>query len=97
MITSALLSQSKEVDRNEAFYLQNSKLLKVELSHGNVKAQFGSMIAYQGDASFKKKGSGGIGKYIAKNLTGQGIIPSTFPVVEKSFSALEMPKCKSFT
>ena len=30
------------------------------------------MIAYQGDASFKKKGSGGIGKYIAKNLTGQG-------------------------
>lgn len=72
MITSALLSQSKEVDRNEAFYLQNSKLLKVELSHGDVKAQFGSMIAYQGDASFKKKGSGGIGKYIAKNLTGQG-------------------------
>ena len=46
---------AKEVDRNEAFYLQNSKLLKVELSHGNVKAQFGSMIAYQGDASFKKK------------------------------------------
>lgn len=63
---------NQEVDREEAFYLQNSKLLKVELKYGPVKAINGSMIAYQGNAFFKRKGSGGLKKFVMKNITGEG-------------------------
>lgn len=72
MIHSDLFTKSREVDTDQAFYLQNSKLLKVELSHGPVKALVGSMVAYQGDAKFERKGSGSLMKSLTRVATGQG-------------------------
>lgn len=51
---------------------QNSKMLKVALD-GEVIARQGSMVAYQGDMKFQGLGSGGLGKFIKKQLTGEGI------------------------
>jgi uncharacterized protein (AIM24 family) len=52
--------------------LQNSKMVKVELN-GEVMARTGSMVAYQGQVSFQAQGSGGVGKWIKKALTGEGV------------------------
>jgi uncharacterized protein (AIM24 family) len=52
--------------------LQNSKLLKAELS-GEFMARQGSMVAYQGNVQFEALGSGGLGKFIKQKLTGEGI------------------------
>lgn len=52
--------------------LQNGKMLKVELN-GECMARRGSMVAYQGDVTFEAKGSGGIGKFIKQQLTGEGV------------------------
>lgn len=52
--------------------LQNSKMLKVELN-GDVMARTGSMVAYQGQMQFQALGSGGVGKWIKKALTGEGV------------------------
>lgn len=71
MIHSDLFTKAQEVDRDVAFYRQNNKLLKVELSHGPVNALVGSMVAYQGQANFKRQGSG-FKKFVMKNITGQG-------------------------
>lgn len=71
-IRSDLLHKSQEVEKQEPFYLQNSKLLKVELQYGPVNALLGSMVAYQGDASFQRKGAGSLGKAFKRNFTGQG-------------------------
>lgn len=46
------LSYFKEVETDQDFVLQNSKLLKVELSKGEIQAKLGSMVAYQGDVKF---------------------------------------------
>ena len=40
----------------EAFALQNSKLLKVELNQVTIQAKLGSMVAYQGDVKFEHAG-----------------------------------------
>ncbi|NUT35930.1 MAG: AIM24 family protein [Hamadaea sp.] len=52
--------------------LQNSKMLKVELN-GEVMARTGSMVAYQGQMQFQALGSGGVGKWIKKAITGEGV------------------------
>lgn len=52
--------------------LQNSKMLKVELN-GEVMARTGAMVAYQGQVTFQAQGSGGVGKWIKKALTGEGV------------------------
>src|SRR3954469_10566603 len=52
--------------------LQNSKLLKAELN-GEFMARVGSMVAYQGQVHFEGLGSRGIGKFLKKNLTGEGV------------------------
>ncbi|WP_051581059.1 AIM24 family protein [Pseudonocardia acaciae] len=51
---------------------QNSKMLKVALD-GEVIARQGAMVAYQGKMKFQALGSGGLGKFIKKRLTGEGI------------------------
>jgi uncharacterized protein (AIM24 family) len=51
---------------------QNSKMLKVALD-GDVIARQGTMVAYQGEMSFQGLGSGGLGKFLKKQLTGEGI------------------------
>lgn len=66
------LAQFNEVESTESFHLQNSKLLKVELNQVTIQAKLGSMVAYQGDVSFEHAGSGGIGKFMKKALTGEG-------------------------
>ncbi|GAA2419268.1 hypothetical protein GCM10010191_32880 [Actinomadura vinacea] len=54
------------------FALQNSKMLRIHLN-GEVLARQGSMVAFQGQMEFDYEGSGGIGKFIKKAVTGEGV------------------------
>lgn len=67
------LAQFNETESQEAFTLQNSKMLKVRLDSVTVQARVGSMVAYQGDVSFEHAGSGGAMKFIKKKLSGEGV------------------------
>ena len=61
-----------EVETGEAFTLQNQRLLKVELADATVQAKLGSMVAHQGDVKFEHAGSGGMGRFVKKAMTGEG-------------------------
>src|ERR671913_689624 len=67
------LAQFNETQSQDAFALQNSKLLKVGLgASGSIQAKAGSMVAYQGDVSFEHAGAGGLGRMMKKAVTGEG-------------------------
>lgn len=66
------LAQFNETQSNDAFTLQNSKLLKVSLGGRTIQAKTGSMVAYQGDATFEHAGSGGMSRMLKKAVTGEG-------------------------
>ncbi len=66
------LEQFQETESQEAFNLQNSKLLKVELNQVTIQAKLGSMVAYQGDVTFEHAGSGGLGRMLKKAVSGEG-------------------------
>ena len=67
------LAQFNETQSQDAFALQNSKLLKVRLgASGEIQAKAGSMVAYQGEVSFEHAGSGGLGRMMKKAMTGEG-------------------------
>jgi uncharacterized protein (AIM24 family) len=66
------LAQFNETQSQDAFALQNSKLLKVRLDQVTVQAKLGSMVAYQGDVTFEHAGSGGLGRMLKKAMTGEG-------------------------
>jgi uncharacterized protein (AIM24 family) len=66
------LAQFNETKSQDAFALQNSKLLKVRLDAGTIQAKAGSMVAYQGNVSFEHAGSGGLGRMFKKAMTGEG-------------------------
>jgi uncharacterized protein (AIM24 family) len=66
------LATFREVESQDAFSLQNSKLLKVELNQVTIQAKLGSMVAYQGDVKFEHAGSGGVGRMLKKAMTGEG-------------------------
>jgi uncharacterized protein (AIM24 family) len=66
------LAQFNETQSEDAFALQNSKLLKVRLDQVTVQAKLGSMVAYQGDVTFEHAGSGGLGRMLKKAVTGEG-------------------------
>jgi len=72
MSVEQTLSQFKETEGGEAFRLQNSKLLKVELAGVEIQAKLGSMVAYQGDVRFEHAGSGGLSRMIKKAVTNEG-------------------------
>jgi uncharacterized protein (AIM24 family) len=72
MSVEQALSQFKETEGGEAFRLQNSKLLKVELAGVEIQAKLGSMVAYQGDVRFEHAGSGGLSRMIKKAVTSEG-------------------------
>jgi uncharacterized protein (AIM24 family) len=72
MAVEQMLSEYQEVDAHTAFTLQNSKLLKVELSEITVQAKLGSMVAYQGEVRFEHAGSGGMKRMLKKAVTGEG-------------------------
>ena len=66
------LGQFNETQSQDAFALQNSKLLKVALEPVTIQAKLGSMVAYQGDVTFEHAGSGGMGRMLKKAVTGEG-------------------------
>ena len=66
------LAQFNETQSQDAFTLQNSKLLKVQLNQITIQAKVGSMVAYQGDVDFEHAGSGGVSRFIKKAVTGEG-------------------------
>jgi uncharacterized protein (AIM24 family) len=66
------LAQFNETQSQDAFALQNSKLLKVHLDQVTIQAKLGSMVAYQGDVTFEHSGSGGLGRMLKKAVTGEG-------------------------
>jgi uncharacterized protein (AIM24 family) len=66
------LANFREVESENAFSLQNSKLLKVELNQITIQAKSGSMVAYQGEVKFEHAGSGGLGRMFKKAITGEG-------------------------
>lgn len=70
-----LYKTSLETDTPDAFSLQNKKLLKVNMqaSGGSVLCKAGSMIAYQGQMTFARLGSGGIDKFLKKKISGEEI------------------------
>jgi uncharacterized protein (AIM24 family) len=66
------LAQFNETQSQDAFALQNSKLLKVRLEAVTIQAKLGSMVAYQGDVTFEHAGSGGLSRMLKKAVTGEG-------------------------
>jgi len=66
------LAQFRETETQDAFSLQNSKLLKVELNQVTIQAKAGSMVAYQGEVSFEHAGSGGMSRMLKKAVSGEG-------------------------
>ncbi len=66
------LANFREVESQNAFSLQNSKLLKVELNQVTIQSKLGSMVAYQGDVTFEHSGSGGLGRMLKKAVSGEG-------------------------
>jgi uncharacterized protein (AIM24 family) len=67
------LGQFNETQSQDAFALQNSKLLKVRLEAVTIQAKLGSMVAYQGDVTFEHAGSGGLGRMLKKAVSGEGV------------------------
>src|SRR5262249_53270535 len=66
------LAQFNETQAQEAFALQNSKLLKVHLDQVTIQAKLGSMVAYQGAVTFEHAAAGGMSRRLRKALTGEG-------------------------
>src|SRR3954469_11476840 len=69
---SDLFGPNLESATTDRFTLQNSRMLRVALN-GEVMARQGAMVAYQGQVDFDYQGSGGIGKFLKKALTGEGL------------------------
>jgi uncharacterized protein (AIM24 family) len=65
-------AQYEETEGQDPFTKQNSKMLKVFLQYGPIKARLGSMVAYQGEASFASASSGGASKWLKQKMTGEG-------------------------
>ncbi|WP_235214598.1 AIM24 family protein [Rhodococcus opacus] len=72
---SDLMKNAERSGEPGTFVLQNPRMLKVDLAgtSGHFFARQGSMVAYQGDVDFAYQGSGGVGKFFKKALTGEGM------------------------
>src|SRR3954468_14483305 len=66
------LGSFQETQSQDAFALQNSKLLKVSLNQITIQARLRSTVAYQGDVRFEHAGSGGLNRLVKKAVTGEG-------------------------
>lgn len=72
-IHGKLFNEHAENQSTDPFVQQNKKLLKVSMAFGPVLALTGSMVAYQGNITFRNKGSGGLNKLIKSKMTGEGV------------------------
>jgi uncharacterized protein (AIM24 family) len=66
------LAEFQETKSDQAFALQNAKLLKVHLDQVTIQAKAGSMVAYQGEVAFEHAGSGGMSRMLKKAVSGEG-------------------------
>jgi uncharacterized protein (AIM24 family) len=69
---SELFGANLEAGTQDRLALQNPRLLRIGLD-GEVMARQGSMVAYQGQLDFAYQGSGGMGRFLKKTLTGEGV------------------------
>src|SRR5262245_7801702 len=69
---SELFGASLEAGTQDRFGSQNPRLLRIALD-GEVMARQGSMVAYQGQPDFAYQGSGGMGQFLKKTFTGEGV------------------------
>ena len=69
---SNLFGENLETSSEESMSLQNPRMLKVRLD-GEVLARQGAMVAYQGQVEFAYEGAGGVGRFLKKALTGEGV------------------------
>ena len=69
---SELFGTNLETATTDRFTLQNPRMLRVALD-GDVMARQGAMVAYQGAVDFAYQGSGGVGRFLKKALTSEGM------------------------
>lgn len=69
---SELFGTNLESSGADRFALQNPRMLRVALD-GEVMARQGAMVAYQGQVDFAYQGAGGMGKFLKKTFTGEGM------------------------
>jgi uncharacterized protein (AIM24 family) len=69
---SELFGANLEAGTQDRFGLQNPRLLRIALD-GEVMARQGAMVAYQGQLDFAYQGAGGVGRFLKKTLTGEGV------------------------
>ncbi len=62
---------NRESQSTERWVLQSKKMLRVGFGP-EVLAAKGAMVAYQGQFDFKHEGSGGLGKFMKKMVSGEG-------------------------
>ena len=70
---SELFGQHLESTSSEALSLQNPRMLKARLQDSELLARQGAMVAYQGAVEFAYEGAGGMGRFLKKALTGEGV------------------------
>lgn len=70
-----MFSHTEATTHPGSFTKQNERMLKVDLkgTSGHFYAKQGSMVAYQGNVDFDYEGSGGVGKFLKKALTSEGM------------------------
>ena len=70
---SELFGQNLETTSDETLSLQNPRMLKARLQDSELLARQGAMVAYQGQVEFAYEGAGGVGRFLKKALTGEGV------------------------
>lgn len=72
MKLSDFLADHRQKEGDAVFQLENARLLEIKVE-GSVWAKAGSMVAYRGAIKFAQK-HGGIGKWLQKQVTGEGVL-----------------------
>ncbi len=70
---SDLFGNNLETTSEESLSLQNPRMLKARLEGAELLARQGAMVAYQGQIDFVYEGAGGVGRFLKKALTGEGV------------------------
>ncbi|MCW2681475.1 MAG: hypothetical protein JWM62_2876 [Frankiales bacterium] len=70
---SDLFGNNLETTSGETLALQNPRMLKARLDGSELLARQGAMVAYQGSVEFAYEGAGGVGRFLKKALTGEGV------------------------